>query len=749
MNTICIKKYFSFLLFLVLTSSLSAQINFFRNDNYVVLKSNGDTMANPWAGGFNYMHISEIDLNLDGINDLFAFDKQDNRIVPFLNSGIPNKVSYQHAPEYIQNFPELRDWVLLRDYNCDGKMDIFTYYPGGMSVYRNTSTSSLSFTLQTSLLYSNFQPNYVNLYVSSADIPAIDDIDGDGDLDILTFSILGSYVEYHKNLSMELYGTCDSLTYEVRNNCWGFFKENFSSNSATLYDTCSFNVPSPEKITGGNKHAGSTLLTLDVDSNDTKDLVLGDVSFNNFMLLTNSDVTTNMTGSIITAQDSVFPANNASSIAVDITVFPAGFYLDVDNDNVKDLIVSNNCYTGCENDDNVWYYKNNNADNKPDFDLQSTSFLQDGMIEVGEGAHPVFFDHNSDGLMDIVVGSFGEFDPSVGPLLYKSTLWLYENIGSGSNPAYRLIDSDYASISTINLDIAGNQPTLRLIPTFGDLDGDGDMDMIIGDYLGNLHYFSNSAGAGNTAIFSLASPIYAGIDVGNYASPQLIDLNRDNLLDLVIGNRYGYVDYYRNTGTVSTASFSLITDSLGYVKTRNYNEFNGNATPFIFEDSGSYKMIAGSTNGHLYYYDNIDGNLGGTFTVIDSMYLNIWEGSRSFVNIADITNDGKPDMLVGGYDGGVAFYEGDLNVSSSIKNVEFDVMNIYPNPTRNTLTIDLGDNSMIGSTIQIIDLLGKEIERRNISQSKFTVNLSQFSQGVYFLKFNNSFGSKVFKIIKE
>jgi hypothetical protein len=749
MSKICCRKNISLLLFFLATISLNAQISFFRNDNVVVLDSNGDTLANPWAGGFNYMHISEIDLNLDGINDLFAFDKQDNRIVPFINSGILNQVSYQHAPEYIQNFPELRDWVLLRDYNCDGKMDIFTYFPGGMSVYRNTSTSSLSFTLQTSLLYSNFQPNYVNLYVSSADIPAIDDIDGDGDLDILTFSILGSYVEYHKNLSMELYGTCDSLTYEVRNNCWGFFKENFSSNSATLYDTCSFNVPSPEKITGGNKHAGSTLLTLDVDSNDTKDLVLGDVSFDNLILLTNNDVTTNMTGSIITAQDSVFPANNASSIAVDITVFPAGFYLDVDNDNVKDLIVSNNCYTGCENNDNVWYYKNNNADNKPDFDLQSTSFLQEGMIEVGEGAHPVFFDHNSDGLMDIVVGSFGEFDPSVGPLLYKSTLWLYENIGTGSNPAYRLIDSDYASISTINLDIAGNQPTLRIIPTFGDLDADGDMDMIIGDYLGNLHYFNNSAGAGNTAIFALAAPLYAGIDVGNYASPQLIDLNRDNLLDLVIGNRYGYVNYYRNTGTASIASFSLITDSLGYVKTRNYNEFNGNATPFIFEDSGSYKMIAGSTNGHLYYYDNIDGNLGGTFTILDSMYLNIWEGSRSFVNVADITNDGKLDMLVGCYDGGVAFYEGDLNVSSSIKKVEFDVINIYPNPTKNTLTIDLGGNSMIGSTIQIIDLLGKEIERRNISQSKFTVNLSQFSQGVYFLKFNNSLGSKVFKIIKE
>lgn len=82
-------------------------------------------------------------------------------------------------------------------------------------------------------MYSNYQPDsptpsMVNLYVSSIDIPAIEDVDGDGDLDIITFSILGSQVEYHKNLSMERYGDCDSLDYELRNKCWGFFTEGAS-----------------------------------------------------------------------------------------------------------------------------------------------------------------------------------------------------------------------------------------------------------------------------------------------------------------------------------------------------------------------------------------------------------------------------------------------------------------------------------------------------------------------------------------
>jgi len=191
-----------------------------------------------------------------------------------------------------------------------------------------------------------------------------------------------------------------------------------------MFDTCSSNVTNPERINNNGKHSGSTLLTFDVDSNNTKDLVLGDVSYDNFILLTNNDTSTNFTSSSITVQDTAFPANNVNSIATHLPLFPAGFYLDVNNDGIKDLIASPNCYVGCKNSNNVWYYKNTNANNKPNFNLVTTGFLQEGMIDVGEGSHPVFFDYNADGLLDIVVGNHYEFDltTSTG---YKSSLYLY------------------------------------------------------------------------------------------------------------------------------------------------------------------------------------------------------------------------------------------------------------------------------------------------------------------------------------
>ena len=478
------KIIITFLIISLFSEQFIAQKAFNRNDDIVVLKNNGDTLKKAWAGGFNSAQFSEIDLNLDGKKDLFVFDRAGNQIFPFINIGTANESNYKHAPQYINDFPDLHHWVILRDYNCDNKMDIFTYGNAGIAIYKNTSTTSLSFELQTSLLHSQYLSNYLNIFVSSADLPAIDDIDNDGDLDILTFSILGSYVEYHKNLSIETYGTCDSLNYELRNNCWGFFREG-ASNVVVLDDTCSGNIANPERRRVENKHSGSTLLTLDADGNNTKDLILGDISFNNFTILYNGDTSSNFTSSHITSQDTAYPANNSSTTPVDLDVFPAGYYLDVNNDNVKDLIATNN-NRNSKNYNNVWMYQNNNTTNNADFSLITTSFLQDEMIETGERSFPAFFDYNADGLMDIIIGNYGIYDTS-STTNYYSSLWLFENIGTVSSPAFQLIDSNYANVSNLNLDISNNRPTLGLAPTFGDIDNDGDQDY---DHR-RLHWFSS------------------------------------------------------------------------------------------------------------------------------------------------------------------------------------------------------------------------------------------------------------------
>lgn len=90
----------------------------------------------------------------------------------------------------------------MRDFDDDGYVDIFTAVPqvSNVRVYRNTSAltgGTLSFSLFKDTIISVYPPTLA-LYSGKSDIPGIDDIDGDGDLDILTFGVGGQKIEWHK-----------------------------------------------------------------------------------------------------------------------------------------------------------------------------------------------------------------------------------------------------------------------------------------------------------------------------------------------------------------------------------------------------------------------------------------------------------------------------------------------------------------------------------------------------------------------
>ncbi|HEU4719052.1 MAG TPA: FG-GAP-like repeat-containing protein, partial [Bacteroidia bacterium] len=127
-----------FLLFAVTGAGAQSIAGFSRVDSIAVY--DGGQLRNPWSGGHNYCQLSEIDLNGDGIKDLFVFDRSGNKITTYINLGTPNQVDYVLAPEYVSRFPLMHDWCLLRDYNCDGKEDIFTCSIAGFAIYKNVST---------------------------------------------------------------------------------------------------------------------------------------------------------------------------------------------------------------------------------------------------------------------------------------------------------------------------------------------------------------------------------------------------------------------------------------------------------------------------------------------------------------------------------------------------------------------------------------------------------------------------------
>ena len=377
------KKIISTFLLLTLLSHILSSQWIINRDTSLIFSENNTQFTSALSGGINSAQFSNVDLNLDGNIDIIVFDKSGNKLLPFI---IDNNNNYTYSPNYRANFPKIHDWVLLEDYNCDGKNDIFTYSSAGMAVYKNTSINELSFIEVDTLVRSDYGgPTPLNIYISPVDIPAISDIDNDGDLDILTFSILGGFIEYHKNLSMELYNNCDSLIFEFSESCWGLFYEGLNS-----YILNCQNCQCPQFVNNNlrQKHAGSTILAIDIDNDNDKDLVLGDISYNNLNLLINGG---NNQNAIITSVDSLFPQNFANTVAANIDVYPASFYVDIFNNGVKDLIVTTNTENNSENFESCWLYENIGQNSQPDFEFIKTNFLQSDMLDFGNSCIPSFF----------------------------------------------------------------------------------------------------------------------------------------------------------------------------------------------------------------------------------------------------------------------------------------------------------------------------------------------------------------------
>jgi hypothetical protein len=725
--------FFSFLLFML---STHAQPTIAYNHAPRLFTGVGDTLPLPWAGGLNSVSISAIDLNQDGKNDLVTYDLSGGKIAPFLNIGNVGEMNYRYAPQYISSFPKtIESFILCEDYNGDGKNDLFTYFNAGIKVFKNVSTSSEGLKFEDVTDDVNFPyltsryapgPNGVsNLYVSRGDIPAIVDLDNDGDLDILAFGNSSATVVYHRNLAADS-GNLERLDYVASSFCWGNFEESFDSDQLQLGVSCrieGFGVNNK-----GNKHAGSTLLAFDRDGDGDKELLVGDISSGKMILLTNGgdSLTANMV-----SQSNTFPEE---SKAIELNIYPAAFYVDVNNDGRKDLLVSPNTTGSVENAESVWLYLNTGTTAFTSFSFLRPDFLQSGMIEQGEGLFPAWLDYNNDSLPDLVAGNHGIYN---GTQLAISRLTLFTLNADGD---FNINQPDMAGLSSILLNSNLNTPTLALAPSFGDLDNDGDMDLLVGDFEGKLHYFTNTSAAGEQANFTLTSKNYFDIDVGGYAVPQLFDLNGDGMLDLIIGERSGNINYYQNVGTTQQAKFELITEKLGGIDLVPPLDFVGYSYPFFFHSNDTLKLLCGAQSGGLFLYDQIEGNLNGDFHLVENAFPSFDVGMRSAISGTDLDGDGLLDLAIGNYSGGLSLYKTNLAYQappppSSKPKQNYDLsFEIVPVPSRGNIRLISSTDNFFSRilTIRIYDVQGKLVFlKKNTTQRSFEL---PFGKGAFYME---------------
>ncbi len=756
-----------------LAGMIRAQTPAFTEITFPVQQEN-TTLPYPFAGGMNAPQFNAADLNNDGAMDLVVFDRSSNSLITFLNNRTGGTGAYYYAPEYKRTFPELGDYVVLRDFDGDGAMDLFTAptQPGKleMRVFKGFFQQNVLHFAPFKFHYPNcatcdpfyiYYPDQIpglfnNFPIAPSDVPGVEDVDNDGDLDIVSFPAGTSFfLTFLRNTSVEEGFGTDSLHFVFQDKCWGKFFENglieCRAKLSTTPEACAPPLVGEEEIVDRDAaHPGASITIFDHNNDGLQDVLLGNISFNCLNLLINGGTTQN---AWMVDQDSLFPQND---VRVELVSFPAAYHLDINNDGVEDLLVSPNSPTLHEDRRNVWWYKNANPTGPGDFKLQSRKLFVSGMIELGTATRPAFADVNADGLIDFVVGNYGYYLPGQNgePTTFtNATLHLFLNTGTSTAPKFTLANDDWLEMS------AYSPNDYDFAPTFGDMDNDGDLDLVIGNTYGFLYYFKNEAASNSPMDLKQDfSSLWASMDVGQVSAPTIFDLDQDGLPDLLVGERNGNINYYKNIGSPTEPNFnpdetaSPNIPNLGKINTQTFPNGLGYSTPQVVSFNGSIRLVTGTYDGQLEVYQ-LTGPTADSLPLVDLKLGNIHPGIRSSPAFIDLNGDGTLELLAGNMRGGLMMYRTELSNFvppvdvTNTTDLEFQLL---PNPASDIVNIVMPKTyAQVDKSWSIIDILGRNIANGQTAQQRITVPVSGLAKGMYWVRVEAGHATGVRKLMVE
>ncbi len=573
-----------------------------------VVDSTGSAYAFPWLGGFNQPRPQIRDIDGDGDQDLFI-QESSGRIIFFENVGTPHKALFQWRSNAFQGL-EAGEWYRFTDLDSDGDADllteeIFSY----IRYYRNEgSLTEPRFVLAAdSLRDVNGDP----IFSDRQNIPNITDIDCDGRLDLLIGRLTGTITQY-------------SEVGRDENGLPRFIHVTDRFHNIEIVADFGPGGALPGRIPGGNPagslHGANTLALADLDADGDSDLFWGDF-FEAGLLYIENEGTCKRPD--LDGEPIQFPPNNPLLTSG----YNAPALADMDADGDLDMLVG--VLGGAFNPnrttiDNLYYLEHTMAG---EFEIRTSRFLTS--IDVGSESVPVFVDLDSDGDYDLLVSN--KLDQSG-----RTTghMFRFENTGTARVPEFELRGT---------MPIEGS---FHYSPAFGDLDGDGEVDMILGNWRANLALYW-----GRNGEFKSDSTFDLTLTRGTNGAPALVDIDADGDLDLFVGEASGEVNFYRNRGSTTRPEFVLESESYDGI------DVGRRSVPrFVDLDrDGDQELILGSESDGIQVYRNDGTATEPKFTLVGQLPVDV--PPYAVPAFVDIDADGDLDLFVGGNGGGVLYFE--------------------------------------------------------------------------------------------
>ena len=150
-------------------------------------------------------------------------------------------------------------------------------------------------------------------------------------------------------------------------------------------------------------------------------------------------------------------------------------------------------------------------------------------------------------------------------------------------------------------------------------------------------------------------------------------MDRDGLLDLLIGDKNGNFTFFKNIGT-STApnfvgNFQLAPNKykFGKFSTKGAGDTEGDATPGILTINGKDLLVSGSQKGKIFLLSEMNGDTSIALQELDSWSDEIYTGRQNVPVFTDLDNDGFIDLVNGNIRGGMTIFNTTIRTDGSVK----------------------------------------------------------------------------------